>query len=214
MIALLPPWPLLSAFLVASFVLAAIPGPAVIFIVTRSLAQGRRAGLASVAGIALGNLGNALAAALGLSALFAASPLVFAGVKYAGALYLIYLGVHALRARQTALPAVPAAVPAARAFRDGVVVSLLNPKTSIFFAAFLPQFLGGETAPMLQSLLLGSLFVAIAMATDCAYALAAGRVAPALAGARGIRSLGRYAVAGVFIALGIFAALSGSRHAR
>ncbi|MEF8716028.1 MAG: LysE family transporter, partial [Accumulibacter sp.] len=88
---LFPPWPILSAFLFASLVLAITPGPGVLYIVTRSLVQGRRSGLVSVAGVALGNLGNALAASVGLAALFAASSLAFAVVKYAGALYLFYL---------------------------------------------------------------------------------------------------------------------------
>src|SRR5204863_3300806 len=93
---LLPAWPLLSAFLVASLILAVTPGPGVFYIVTRSIAQGRRCGLASVAGVALGNLGNAIGASLGLAALFAVSSLAFTIVKYLGALYLIYLGIQAL----------------------------------------------------------------------------------------------------------------------
>ena len=97
---LLPAWPLLSAFLVASLVLAVTPGPAVFYIVTRSVAQGRRCGLASVAGVALGNLGNAIGASLGLAVLFAVSSVAFTVVKYAGALYLVYLGVQAMRLRQ------------------------------------------------------------------------------------------------------------------
>ena len=94
---LFPPWPLCSAFLLASFVLAVIPGPGVLYIVTRSLVQGRQSGLVSVAGVALGNLGNALAASVGLAALFAVSSLAFSVVKYAGALYLVYLGAQMLR---------------------------------------------------------------------------------------------------------------------
>jgi len=94
---LFPPWPLFSAFLLASLVLAVTPGPGVIYIVTRSLVQGRRSGLVSVAGVALGNLGNACAASVGLAALFAVSSLAFSVVKFAGALYLVYLGVQMLR---------------------------------------------------------------------------------------------------------------------
>src|SRR5688572_16430492 len=95
---LLPPWPLYVGFVAASFVLAITPGPAVLYIVTRSLVQGRRTGLASVAGVALGNLGNAIAASIGLAAIFAVSALAFTVVKFAGALYLVWLGVQALRA--------------------------------------------------------------------------------------------------------------------
>lgn len=211
---LFPPWPLFSAFLLANFFLAVTPGPGVLYIVTRSLVQGRRFGLASVAGVALGNLGNALAASVGLAALFAVSSLAFAIVKYAGALYLVYLGVQMLRSpsgEQSA--AVPAAVPLQRIFRDGFVVALLNPKTTVFFAAFLPQFLNPGSPPMFQSVALGFLFVAIAAATDSAYALAAGAAAPMLRG-KAVRSVGRRLGGGVFIGLGVFAALAGTCGAR
>lgn len=209
---LLPAWPLLSAFLVASLVLAVTSGPGVFYIVTRSLVQGRRAGLASVAGVAIGNLGNALAAALGLAALFAVSSLAFSVVKYAGAAYLVWLGVQMLRnARTEAAPADVPAAPLARLFRDGFVVALLNPKTTVFFAAFLPQFLDPTTAPLAQGLLLGASFVAIAAVTDCIYALlATGAVAPLLRG-DGLRHIGRRIGSGMFIGLGMLAALSGSR---
>jgi threonine/homoserine/homoserine lactone efflux protein len=208
---LLPAWPLLSAFLIASLILAVIPGPAVFYIVTRSVAQGRRHGLASVAGVALGNLGNAIGASLGLAALFAVSSMAFTVVKYAGALYLVYLGIQALRAPQSSddIPA-PVRVSPRRVFRDGFVVALLNPKTAIFFAAFLPQFMSADAEPFVQSVLLGSFFVAIAAMTDSAYAVAADAVAPALGRARGVRVLGRYLTGGAFIGMALFAALSGS----
>lgn len=209
-----PPWPLFSAFLVASFVLAVTPGPGVLYILTRSLVQGRRCGLVSVAGVALGNLGNALAASAGLAALFAVSPIAFSVVKYLGALYLVYLGAQLLRsppAEDSA--AVPAAAPLRRVFRDGFVVALLNPKTTVFFAAFLPQFLGPEAPPMLQSMSLGFIFVAIAALTDSAYALAAGAAAPALRGGL-VRRIGRRLGGGVFVGLGVFTALTGSRAVR
>lgn len=212
---LFPPWPLLSAFLLASLVLAVSPGPGVFYIVTRSLAQGRRAGLTSVLGVAMGNLGNAMAASIGLAALFAASALAFTVVKYAGALYLVYLGVATLRT-SAAEPArvVPGPQPPERVLRDGLIVALLNPKTTIFFAAFLPQFLRPGAAPVFPCMLLGSLFVAIAATTDCAYALAAGTLAPALAQVSKVRAFGRYLSAGTFIGLGVVAALAGSRSGR
>jgi len=208
----LPAWPLLSAFLIASLILAVTPGPAVFYIVTRSVAQGRRYGLASVAGVALGNLGNAIGASLGLAALFAVSSIAFTIVKYAGALYLVYLGIQALRAPQTSndIP-LPLRASPRRVFRDGFVVALLNPKTAIFFAAFLPQFMSAGGEPIVQSILLGSLFVAIAALTDTAYAIAAGTMAPALGRARRIRALGRYLTGSAFIGLALFTALSGSK---
>lgn len=208
---LLPPWPLFSAFLLASLVLAVTPGPGVLYIVARSFVQGRRHGLVSVAGVALGNLGNAVAASVGLAAVFAVSSVAFSVVKYAGALYLIHLGVQMLRAQeQGEAVAVPSESSLRRVFRDGFVVALLNPKTTVFFAAFLPQFLSPDASPMAQSLALGSLFVTIAAATDSAYALAAGVVAPALRGC-GARRFGRRLGGGVFIGLGIFTALAGPR---
>lgn len=211
---LFPPWSLFSAFLVASFALAVTPGPGVLYIVTRSLVQGRSSGLMSVAGVALGNLGNALAASVGLAALFAVSSFAFSAVKYAGALYLIYLGVQMLRRSPVDAPvSVPAAAPHGRIFRDGFVVALLNPKTTVFFAAFLPQFLNPVAPAMSQSFALGSIFVAIAGITDSAYAVAASVVAPRLRGS-GVRRLGRRLGGGVFIGLGVFTALAGSRAAK
>jgi len=194
-----------SAFLIASFILAVTPGPGVLYIVTRSLTQGRRHGLASVAGVALGNLGNAVGASIGLAAVFAMSALAFTVVKYLGALYLVCLGAQAIR-RPRAEGDFPAPAPAslARIFRDGFVVALLNPKTAVFFAAFLPQFMSADSPPIVQSLTLGSVFVAIAAVTDTAYATAAGALAPVLIRAHGLRTFGRYLTGGAFIGLGVY----------
>ncbi len=212
---LFPPWPLFSAFLLASLALAVTPGPGVLYIVTRSIVQSRHSGLVSVAGVALGNLGNALAASIGLAALFAVSSVAFAVAKYAGALYLVYLGVQMVCSSQVESPAaVLQAAPLSRIFRDGFVVALLNPKTTVFFAAFLPQFLSADTPFVPQSMALGSLFVAIATVTDSAYAVAAGAIAPALARAHGVRRLGRRLGGSVFIGLGIFTALWGAHSAK
>jgi len=212
----LPPGSLLTAFVVASLVLAVTPGPGVLYIITRSLTQGRRSGLASVGGVALGNLGNAIAAALGLAALFAVSSMAFVIVKYAGAAYLVYLGIRALRSAATRPGNAPPLRPVStrRVFRDGLFVALLNPKTTIFFAAFLPQFMGADASPVVQGIGLGALFVAIAALTDSMYALAAGSLAPLLLRARGARSLGRLVSGGTFIGLGLFTALTGTRGTR
>ncbi len=211
---LLPSWPLFSAFLLASLVLAVTPGPGVFYVVTRSLVQGRRSGLVSVAGVALGNLGNVLAASLGLAALFAVSAAAFTVVTYAGALYLVYLGVRMLRRQDEAPAAFSQDAPLGSIFRDGFIVALLNPKTTVFFAAFLPQFLSPGMPPMLQTMALGALFVAIAAVTDSAYALAAGAIASALARARGVRRFGRRLGGGMFIGLSVFTALAGPRDPR
>jgi threonine/homoserine/homoserine lactone efflux protein len=210
----LPPWPLLGAFCGASVLLAVTPGPAVLYIVTRTLAQGRRAGLASMAGVALGNLGNALGAAIGLAALFAISSLAFTIVKYAGAAYLVYLGIRALRKREDVEVQPFATADWRRIFRDGFVVALLNPKTAIFFAAFLPQFMSPSGSAIGQSLTLGATFVAIAAMTDCTYALLAGAVAPWLRRNRGSGAMGRYLTACSFVGLGLFTAVTGSRTAK
>ncbi len=204
-------WPLMAAFGVASFVLAATPGPGMLYIVTRTLAQGRRAGLASVAGVALGNLGNAMGASLGLAALLAVSSLAFSVVKIAGAAYLVWLGIKALRETSAAEPTSPAGLAApqhGRILRDGFLVALLNPKTALFFAAFLPQFIDPAGSAMVQSALLGAAFVAIAACTDSAYVLAAGAAGPALSNLGRLRALGRYATACVYFGLAILTALA------
>lgn len=210
----LPPWPLFSAFLLASVVLAVTPGPGVLYIVTRSLVQGRRFGFVSVVAIALGNLGNAFAASAGLAALFAISSLAFTVVRYAGALYLVYLGVQMLRSCSAChSAAVPDAVSIERVFRDGFLVALLNPKTTVFFATFLPQFLSPFAPPMFQTMTLGFLFVAIAAVTDSIYALVAGAAAPVLRGGV-VGNFGRRLGGGMFIGLGLFTAFAGSRSAK
>ncbi|HPT50294.1 MAG TPA: LysE family translocator [Accumulibacter sp.] len=216
----LPPTdaPTLPAFLLASLLLAVTPGPGVAYILARTFAQGRRAGLCSVAGVATGNLVNAIIASIGLAALLALSPLVFATVKYAGALYLVYLGLKTFRAAPSANDAGANAVTASarrRIFRDGLLVAALNPKTALFFAAFLPQFYVPAVAAIWQSLLLGVLFVLIAAMTDSLYVLGAGALRPLLARrcgpvARLPLAHARHASGSALIGLGILGALSGA----
>ena len=195
----------LAAFLLASLVLAVTPGPGVVYVVARTLSQGRLAGLSSVAGVALGNLCNALGASLGLAALFAVSASAFTVVKFAGAGYLLVLGWRALRQ-----PAADAAGPfvaparAARIFRDGFFVALLNPKTMLFFAAFLPQFIDAAAPPMLQTVALGGLFVLVAACSDSAYVWLAAWFAPWLRRRSNTPALGRIAVAVVYGGLGLW----------
>jgi threonine/homoserine/homoserine lactone efflux protein len=197
----------LWAFALASLVLAATPGPGVVYIVTRSVAQGRRAGLMSVAGVALGNLGNAMGASLGLAALLAVSSVAFTVVKLAGAAYLLYLGWRALRPSAIAPVDAGFAPPeAGRILREGFVVALLNPKTALFFAAFLPQFMDPAASAFLQSAAFGAAFVLIAASTDTAYVLAAAAAAPALGAGS---AWGRYVAAAVYLGLGLYTAVSG-----
>ncbi|HZO22619.1 MAG TPA: LysE family translocator [Steroidobacteraceae bacterium] len=210
--------PVPATFLAASFLLAITPGPGVIYIVTRSVSQGRAAGFASVAGIALGNLGNGLIASLGLATLFAVSTLAFTLVKYVGAGYLIYLGIRMMLA-PVAAPSVRDSDPMqsrralSRTFGDGFLVALFNPKTALFFAAFLPQFLDPSDANMTGTLRLSVIFVLMAAVTDCAYAAMAGGASRWLVSHMRVPRLGRYFSGGAFIALGLFTALTG-RHAR
>ncbi|MBL8302517.1 MAG: LysE family translocator [Ideonella sp.] len=211
------PSPLFVAFLLASLVLAATPGPGVVYVVTRTLAQGRRAGLASVAGVAIGNLGNAVGAALGLAALFAVSALAFEVVRYAGAAYLVWLGWRTLQspvAPATEGAAAMPAMPPARILRDGAVVSLLNPKTTLFFAAFLPQFIEPGGSAVLQSVGLGAVFVLIAACTDLLYVLGAGMVAPGLVRRPQGLPIGRWLSAAIYVGLGLYTAAMGERPRR
>ena len=206
---LLPTGAPLYAFLAATLVLALTPGPGVVYIVTRTLAQGRAAGLASVGGVALGNLANAVGASIGLAALFAVSSLAFTAVRWAGAAYLVWLGIQALR--QPAAAASGSTPPLAaprRLFRDGFFVALLNPKTTLFFAAFIPQFLQPGPSQALQALTLSILFVGIAAVTDSGYALLAGWMKPLL---RGVGGRGRFVSAAVYVGLGLYAAFGGTR---
>lgn len=163
-------------FVSASLVLLLIPGPAVMYIVTRSADQGRTAGLVSVAGIHAGTLVHIAAAVLGLSAVVATSAQAFTVVKLAGAAYLIYLGVRTLRRRETEETAsVGPERSLKRVFWDGTLVNVLNPKTALFFLAFVPQFVDPLGAnPGAELVVLGFLFIAIGVVTDGAYALAGG----------------------------------------
>jgi threonine/homoserine/homoserine lactone efflux protein len=210
---LLPPLPLLSVFVVASFVLAVTPGPGVFYIVARSVAEGRAAGLASVIGVALGNLGSAIGASVGLAAIVAASSVAFEVIRYLGALYLFYLGWKALRAHKlhTAQSAPVPSGQNARVVRDGFVVALLNPKTALFFAAFLSQFVVPGTAHAFQPLILGVLFVFIAASTDSLYALFASLAAPYFSRTSSAVPAARLAIWGAYFGLGLFAVLSGNR---
>jgi len=203
-----------AAFLVASIILAVIPGPGVIYVVTCTVSRGRQAGLASVAGIALGNLANASAASLGLAALLAASATVFAVLKFSGAAYLVFLGVKSLRAKPVieARPGIRPA-PSMRLLADGFFVALLNPKTALFFAALLPQFINPDAAPLGQGLVLACVFVSIAICTDTIYVLAAAALATKLADRSATRTVGRYVTAATFIGLGVYAATAGRRTA-
>lgn len=201
-----------TLFLLAALGLLLIPGPSVLYILTRSVAQGRRAGLASVAGIELASLTHAVAATLGLSALLLTSALAFSIVKYLGAAYLIYLGVRRLLSRhESPKAAVPASQSLSRLFAQGFLVNLLNPKTALFFYAFLPQFVDpARGAATGQILVFGVLFVLLAFCTDSLYALLGSTVGKLLPRSVRFRQAQRYVTGGVYILLGVTAAVTGS----
>jgi threonine/homoserine/homoserine lactone efflux protein len=193
-------------FGLAALALLAIPGPAVLYIVVQSAEQGRRVGLASVAGVHLGTLVHVAAASAGLSALIVASSVAFSAVKYAGAAYLVYLGVRKLLDRDAQTQVERTREPLRRAFVRGTIVNALNPKTALFFLAFLPQFVAPDRGGIWsQALVLGFVFVGLGLVTDSLYALAAGSVAGLL---RRKRNVVRYGSGMVFIALGATAAFA------
>jgi len=208
----LPDGGTLGLFVLAALVLLITPGPAVLYIVARSLDQGRSAGLISALGVHVGTLVHVAAAAAGVSAALAASATAFAVVKYLGAAYLIYLGIRRVLDRaEPEAGAGPGRAPLARIFGQGIVVNVLNPKTGLFFLAFLPQFVDPARGAVAgQVLVLGMLFVALGMCTDGAWALGAGTARQWL-GTRPRNTGGeRYLIGGVYMGLGLVAALSSS----
>ena len=205
--------PTLGVFAAAAFLLLMTPGPAVLYIVTRSVEQGRRAGLVSVLGICTGTLAHVTAAALGISALLVASTNAFNVLRYLGAAYLIVLGIRTLSKRETAAGAVEVA-PASlrRIFAQGVIVNLLNPHTALFFFAFLPQFVDpSKGAVPVQIVTLGLLFVLMSAMTDAVWAIGAGTAGDWIRRNRKFARVQRYVTGGALIGLGAAAAASGGR---
>ena len=202
-----------SLFALASAVLLITPGPAVLYIITRSVDQGRRAGLVSVCAIETGNFLHVVAATLGLSALLLSSALAFSIVKYLGAAYLIYLGLRKLFTYEPAEPVLNRRAQSLRQiYSQGVVVAALNPKTALFFVAFLPQFVEpSRGAIAAQVFVLGCLFIMLAVISDGLYALLAGTVGQWFRGSRPPMRAGRFVVGGLYIGLGLTAAFSDAR---
>jgi threonine/homoserine/homoserine lactone efflux protein len=196
----------LAVFVPAALVLLAIPGPAVLYVVATSVEGGRRNGLLSVAGIHLGSLVHVAAAVAGLSALIVSSAIAFSTVKYVGAAYLILVGIRKwLERDEPAAPVLRAARSGRRIFTQGVVVNVLNPKTALFFLAFLPQFVDRDRTVWTQVAVLGLLWVLLGLASDGTWALAGGTVGEFL---RRRRRAVRYASGGIFVGLGATAAAS------
>jgi threonine/homoserine/homoserine lactone efflux protein len=180
----------LGLFVVAALVLLLIPGPAVLYVVAQSLEQGRRTGLASVAGVHLGTCMHVLAAAVGLSALVVASAEAFTVVKLVGAAYLVYLGIQRLLDGRSWLAVERRQIALRAAFMRGALVNVLNPKTALFFLAFLPQFVDPDRTVWSQVVVLGLLFVCLGAVTDSLYALAAGTAGGFLRRRRNVLRIG------------------------
>lgn len=205
------PAPLLL-FCLAAMTLAAIPGPATLYIVARGVHQGRMAGIVSTWGIASGNLVHISAAALGVSTLLLSSALAFSLVKYLGAAYLISLGIRQL-IHSSAAPTAPQLRPQSlkQIFAQGFVVNALNPKAALFFVAFLPQFIDPSKGSVLvQVLFLGAVFTIVANAVDSLYALISGTIGGWLNGRGRFRKLQKYFAGGTYIGLGMATAFTGS----
>jgi len=209
---MLPSHASLPLFVSAAVVLLVIPGPAVLYVTSRSIGQGRNAGLVSALGIGAGTLVHAAAAAVGLSALLMSSAIAFSIVRYLGAAYLIYLGIEKLR-REEALELSEDAprTKLSRVFGQGIVVNILNPKTALFFFAFLPQFVDASRGNVaLQILVLGTLFAAMGITSVSLWALFAGTVALRLNRNSHWNRAQRYVSGGMLISLGVATALAGN----
>jgi threonine/homoserine/homoserine lactone efflux protein len=209
---------ILALYAVTAVLVLLVPGPAVLYIVSQSVRQGRRAGFASVLGIHTGTLVQVAFATLGGSYLLLTSALTFTVVKYLGAAYLVYLGVRKLLGKDGDTGAIATGAPprsAARLFSEGVLINVLNPKLALFFFAFLPQFVNpSRGAVPLQVATFGVVFVLLGLCTDGTYAMVAGSVGPWLRGHGRILRGERYVVGATFIGLGVTAALTGHRRTR
>jgi len=195
----------LGLFVLAALALLLVPGPAVLYIVAQRVDHGRLAGLVSVAGVHLGTLVHTVAAAVGLSALIVSSALAFSVVKYAGAAYLVYLGIRRLLDRDSPVRVVVTRQPLARLFWRGAVVNVLNPKTALFFFAFVPQFVDPGRVVWVQVAVFGLVFMALGFLSDGLYALTAGTFGRWLRRKPGIL---RYGSGSVYVGLGALTALS------
>jgi threonine/homoserine/homoserine lactone efflux protein len=195
------------AFAAASVALLLIPGPAVLYILNRSVSDGRRVGLAAVGGLELANLVHALAAAVGLSAVLATSAAAFNAVKWLGVGYLVFIGVRTLIRRAPLLDVDRPGTTTRRSFGQGVVVNLLNPKVALFFLSFLPQFIHpADGRAGTQALVLGLVFVGIGCVTDTCYSLAASSLRDVLVRGRALPFVRRWVAGAMFIGLGVVAA--------
>ena len=196
----------LIAFGIASLALLVIPGPAVLYIINRSVADGRNVALAAVAGLEIGNFMHVIAATVGLSAVIATSAAAFSAVKWIGAGYLIYVGIRTLATKAQAVNHLNDPMSRRRAFTQGIVVNTFNPKVALFFLSFLPQFIDADRgSAALQSLVLGSTFVVLGCISDSLFAILASALRGTLLRGKSLPFVQRYVAGSVFIALGAIA---------
>lgn len=202
----------LALFFSTTIVLLLIPGPAVLYVVAQSVEHGRRAGLAAVGGVHVGSAVHVAAATVGLSALLVSSALAFSAVKLVGAAYLIFLGIQRLLGRDGGNGASAAGERDLRGiFRQGIVVNVLNPKTALFFFAFLPQFVDPSRSAAPQIAVLGLIWIATGLLSDGMYAVLSGTVGAAVRRSPGFARAQRVVTGLVLVGLGVAAALTGRR---
>ena len=202
----MPTFESLAAFGIASLALLVIPGPAVLYIINRSVADGRNVALAAVAGLEIGNFMHVIAATVGLSAVIATSAAAFSVVKWIGAGYLIYIGIRTLATKPQAVSQLNDPMSRRRAFTQGIVVNTFNPKVALFFLSFLPQFIDADRgSAALQSLVLGSTFVVLGCISDSLFAILASALRGTLLRGKSLPFVQRYVAGSVFIALGAIA---------
>lgn len=200
----------LASFALAATALILLPGPAMLFLVSRGIGQGRRLALASMLGIETATATFVVLTAFGLTALISGSVIAFSVVKYAGAAYLVYLAVKEFRSRGRFAPQAPRVASAGRAFADAYLVGITNPKTAVFFLAFFPQFVHPGSGPVWsQVLVLGAVFVVIGAVFDGAYALGAGTLGSWLGRHPRAVSRQRWVSGSIYLALGGLAAVAG-----
>ena len=206
---MMPSSTVILVFALATLVQTATPGPGVIYLSARTLAQGRRAGFASMFGIESGELVWLAAAATGVAALLEASSGALTVLRLAGAAYLVYLGIRRWRDVEPIAPARPA--PAVRLFAQGFVTQILNPKVTLFFVAFLPLFLDPSRSVAPQVLVLGAVYIGVALVVDASYVLGLAAVARRFMASRVAQRRSARFAAGTYVALGVAAAISGER---
>lgn len=203
----MPSFDSIIAFAVASLALLVIPGPAVLYVINRSIADGRSTALAAVAGLEIGNFVHVVAATLGLSAVIAASATAFGVVKWIGAGYLVIIGLRTLSRKPQAMEMQTSSLSRGKSFTQGIIVNTFNPKVALFFLSFLPQFIETEKgSAAVQSLILGSIFVLLGMCSDGLYAILASALRGPLLRGKSLPFVQRYVAGSVFVLLGVIAA--------